>query len=496
MNHALHQLDLTRQQASRAISPETKAALGQYMTPSCIASFMASLFDLEGAGEFHLLDAGAGIGSLSVAFFERLLAEKRDGAVDWVGYEIDPDLCVYLERHLQRCRLDFEARRVHFTAALRRVDFIEDSARRAWSRKGEVFNFAILNPPYKKIPGHSRHRLLLRQMQIETVNLYAAFVALAIDALADGGQLVAILPRSFCNGPYYRPFRQHLLAKTAIRRIHLFDARDKAFGDEEVLQENLVIHLERGGAQGAVRVSTSTDGYLHDYAEAVYAFDQIVLPDNPEGFIHIPTSHIANPLDTSTSFRYTLGDLGLEVSTGPVVDFRLKAHLRAAPAEDTAPLLYPGHFGERGVEWPRLDGKKPNALALNSQTERWLYPNGFYTIVRRFSSKEERRRIRAYVIDPLIFPTAWIGLENHLNVFHVHKQGLSADLAHGLAVYLNSTSVDQYFRRFSGHTQVNATDLRLLKYPSLEVLARLGEWARGQVELTQEIIDGELAKYV
>ncbi|MDP3686861.1 MAG: SAM-dependent methyltransferase, partial [Sulfurimicrobium sp.] len=69
------------------------------------------------------------------------------------------------------------------------------------------------------------------------------------------------------------------------------------------------------------------------------------------------------------------------------------------------------------------------------------------------------------------------------------KQGLPEDLALGLSVFLNSSVVDECFRRFSGHTQVNATDLRLLKYPSREVLMKLGRWARKQGMLTQEQID-------
>ena len=52
-----------------------------------------------------------------------------------------------------------------------------------------------------------------------------------------------------------------------------------------------------------------------------------------------------------------------------------------------------------------------------------------------------------------------LGFENHLNVFHQHKHGLPDNLAHGLAAFLNTTAVDEHFRRFNGHTQVNATDL-------------------------------------
>jgi adenine-specific DNA-methyltransferase len=51
---------------------------------------------------------------------------------------------------------------------------------------------------------------------------------------------------------------------------------------------------------------------------------------------------------------------------------------------------------------------------------------------------------------------------------------MEAALAKGLAVFLNSSLLDRDFRRFSGHTQVNATDLRRLRFPSPESLAVLG----------------------
>jgi adenine-specific DNA-methyltransferase len=189
---------------------------------------------------------------------------------------------------------------------------------------------------------------------------------------------------------------------------------------------------------------------------------------------------------------WSLEEIGLEVSTGPVVDFRLQEYLRENPEEGTAPLLYPTHFVNGQLDWPR-QSKKPNAVIDNLETRKWLYPKGFYTVIRRFSSKEERRRIVAHVVDPAAFKGDAIGFENHLNVFHSGKRGIDGDVAHGLAVFLNSTSVDAYFRRFSGHTQVNATDLRLLRYPGRRDLEELGRWAQVQGELTQELIDQQVA---
>ncbi|RPD94005.1 SAM-dependent methyltransferase, partial [Candidatus Pantoea deserta] len=87
---------------------------------------------------------------------------------------------------------------------------------------------------------------------------------------------------------------------------------------------------------------------------------------------------------------------------------------------------------------------------------------------------------------------ARLGFENHLNLFHENKHGLPEALARGLVLFLNTTAVDEHFRRFNGHTQVNATDLKLMKYPGRNTLIRLGEWAMQQRTLTQDMIDARL----
>ena len=90
--------------------------------------------------------------------------------------------------------------------------------------------------------------------------------------------------------------------------------------------------------------------------------------------------------------------------------------------------------------------------------------------------------------DPERIGAPLVGFENHLNYFHKQGKGLPADLAKGLAVYLNSTIVDQYFRLFSGHTQVNATDLRKMPYPTHEQLLRLSRYVKETMP-DQETID-------
>ncbi|WP_322907724.1 Eco57I restriction-modification methylase domain-containing protein [Paenibacillus sp. SGZ-1009] len=477
MSFLLEEIDKRRLEVNKLLNSKRRSQLGQFMTPIGVAEYMASLFKPTNTCDHYLLDAGAGIGSLTCAYLDRIIVSESSATINSYTFEIDDilreQLKTSIKTYTDKLKLNTQIIADDFIEWA--VDILINNNTLLNSSNPVRFTHAILNPPYKQFPSDSRYRKILRDVGIETGNLYSAFVALALALMEEGGQVVAIIPRSFCNGPYFRHFRNYLLNEAAIHHLHLFNSRTEAFKDDKVLQENVIILLERGGIQGDVVVSSSTDSSFTDYVTKVRPFEKIVSSLDAEKFIHIPTSSVENPIVESDHIVYTLQDIGVQVSTGPVVDFRSKNDLVQMPEPDSVPLFYPNHFVGQYVQWPK-EMKNPNAIKRNEKTEKLLYPNGYYTVVKRFSSKEEKKRLVAGVLNPDQFNSEVIAFENSLNVFHSKKSGIPKELAHGLLAYLNSSWVDEYFRMFNGHTQVNATDLRAMKYPSREVLITLGCW--------------------
>jgi adenine-specific DNA-methyltransferase len=478
----LERVDLVRSDAARRLDPQQQAILGQFLTPSPVARLMASLFVASGS-VFRFLDAGAGTGSLSAALVAELCSRRvRPERIEVTAFEVDPLLADYLRETFALCEATCEAAGISFAATVETEDFVCSGVymliRDAFDdRHKPEFHGAILNPPYKKINSNSHTRKLLRRVGMETSNLYAAFVAVAGKLLAEHGELVAITPRSFCNGSYFRPFRDWLLSDLALTRFHVFESRTSAFRDDGVLQENVIFRAVRGADQPeVVTVSASADPLDEASTQHEVPINRLVLPNDPDRVIHLVADELGHWVaERMARFTHKLDELGLGVSTGRVVDFRADGYLRTEMGPQTVPLVYPGHFDGWYVAWPKPNGRKANALAIDRYTAPQTVPGGVYVLTKRFSAKEERRRVVAAIYDPE--RVGWcgpVGFENHVNYFHEEGSGLPLNLAKGLAAFLNSTLVDEFFRQFNGHTQVNATDLRSLGYPDRLALQRLG----------------------
>jgi adenine-specific DNA-methyltransferase len=454
---------------------------------------MASLF-ARPCDHVRILDAGAGAGALLAALVVDLCARRElPESIEVTAIDSDPEMIPHLERAMNLCNTACTQAGIRFEGIVRCEDFLSEAIAhlddRLFAGPTGGFSHAILNPPYRKINSESHTRRLLNEAGLETTNLYAAFVWLCARLLQPGGEIVAITPRSFCNGPYFRRFRRSLLEMLSLRRIHLFESRKKAFADDSVLQENIIFYGTRGDQQPEhVTISVSTGFDFGQTAIRQVPFDQVVLPSDADSFIHVIEGDDGHRvMESMDRFCTTLDDLGLEVSTGRVVDFRAREFLHQAPEPGTVPLIYPFHFDGGFVRWPVANAKKPNAILAANETQTLLVEAGYYVLTKRFTAKEEPRRVVASIYDPNRIDAPVVGFENHLNYFHASGRGMAAGLAKGLAVFLNSSLFDDYFRLFSGHTQVNATDLRKMRYPSREQILRLGKWVGSALPEQQRI---------
>lgn len=348
-------VEIRRLQINSQLRQRTKTELGQFFSPGHVARLVASKFKPI-RGDVRLLDAGAGIGSLTAAFVERILHDPTSvSSCELVAFEIDVDVVPFLRQCLEDCCRALLACGIparHYLHVSNFLHTVETPSPSLFPEMGDfapTYTHAILNPPYKKINSTSTTRKLLSEAGIETSNLYSAFVWLALLQLQGGGELAAITPRSFCNGAYFRPFRQALLSKAALDSVHLFESRSDAFSDDEVLQENLIFHLVRSDIPSESVTVCRSSGPDDESATVMdVPFNEVVQPADPEKYIHIVADEFDAALKREMAgLPLTLQQLGLSVSTGPVVDFRMKAWLqfRAQSTEQNCPLTHPPTSG-------------------------------------------------------------------------------------------------------------------------------------------------------
>lgn len=480
--------DVNRVEANGKLDEKLRSKLGQFMSSSSVSMLLADMFE-NVAGEHRLLDAGAGVGSLTAAFVERVKGNAT--SIEATCFELSSVMNHYLGDTLGQCSNTCEENNVQWSQTVVEEDFIQHAVQTLLSEGFTPnYNKAILNPPYLKIAAKGEERKALRQVDFETGNLYSAFVGLAIKLLEDGGELVAITPRSFCNGPYFNDFRKLLLDTCSINKIHVFNSRKSAFKADKVLQENVVYHLTKGEPQRDT-VIVSSSSCAEDPNPFVYEvpFNKVVSENNPDRFIHIITDEEEQNIATRAGgLPCSLEDLGIQASTGKVVDFRTRENLSTDFVDGSVPLIFPQHLQKCVIEWPVKNAKKPNALLNNKSTANLMVQNGTYVLTRRLTAKEEKRRIVASIYTADIADVEVVGFENKTNYFHALGEPLHDGLAKGLWVFLNSSLVDKYFRQMNGHTQVNATDLRTLRYPTREQLIDMGK-AVDFEEFNQECVD-------
>ena len=317
-------------------------------------------------------------------------------------------------------------------------------------------------------------------------NIYSLFMAVSAELLSESGRLVYIVPRSFTAGPYFRRFREVFFERVTPTAIHLFDSRKDVFKNQTVLQENLVIAARKrteSGASDEGKVLVSHSKGTHDLGlrQSLAVELKSVLDLNSEHKeLSIPAS--AGDLELVQKIRSwpnTLHSLGLEISTGPVVPFRAEQFLAQDAEPSTVPLLWMNHVHPMRVEWPLMSMDKPQWIRNTTGATKLLVADENYVLLRRFSAKEENRRLVAAPVLQGWLDSHMVGLENHLNYIRGVARALDEELVQGIAALLNSTFLDRYFRLSNGNTQVSATELRAMPLPAENQIRSIGSYFVG-----------------
>jgi adenine-specific DNA-methyltransferase len=156
---------------------------------------------------------------------------------------------------------------------------------------------------------------------------------------------------------------------------------------------------------------------------------------------------------------------------------------------EIVPLLWAHNFDGTGVNYKKTKLKKPTGIRVNKYSLPLLVPVRNYVLLKRFSSKEQNKRLHAVVLLKETFPFKYVGLENHLNFIHKYEKEMSKEEAFGIATLLNSSIADNYFRSLNGNTQVNAVEIRCLPFPSIENLVEIGRQIQAKKSVTLDIAD-------
>ncbi len=485
-------------QALQHRSQQERQQHGQFLTPAPIAQFMARQCGMLHDG-VRILDPATGSGTLACALIEQVVHDGTCRELFLDCLEIDPLLCASARAALDVATAYARGHGVHVHLRVIQADAILACC---MARQGMLFDtlacqadlqpaydVVIANPPYFKLNQNDPRARASASLVAGSTNVYTIFMALAARLLADQGRACFIVPRSFCSGRYFAPFRREFLRQCVPTVIHIFESRSSAFTEDTILQENIIIAFRKRASHEQAVTRRHLPPVTISYSQGsidLLTPRQRCIPSGHfaanhggELFFRLPVTdldeEIIKIVDTWTG---SLLEYGLRISTGPVVPFRARSLLTDAQAvqcEAAVPLLWMQNVLRQQVEWPTERRNKPQGLLLNAAARPLLVPVRNYVLLRRFSAKEDARRMIAAPFLAGTWPYPWIGLENHLNYIYSDQRDLTVVEVCGLAALLNSALLDRYMRVVNGTTQINATDLRVLPLPPLDIIRAIGE---------------------
>lgn len=462
---------------------------GQFFTLLDIAMYMAKLSKIR-LRNIRLLDCGAGTGILGISLCKELIDDDFIKEIEIDFYENDKDVIKLLEENISELEKYSELKGKKLKCKIINENFILYN-KSNWSNKEfkGIYDVIISNPPYKKLAKSSEESEVVNDIVFGQPNIYFIFMAMALHLLKPNGEMIFITPRSFTSGAYFKKFRGYLLDNSSIKKIHIFNSRNNLFKGEEVLQEAIITRFVKDNLKEEIEI-VATNGSDFDRLISLKVPYSTILSDLCENkFILIPSSiDDIKILDLMKRWNNNLINLGYKLKTGPVVDFRAK-ELLSNYSEESVPLIWSDNFINNYIK--KVNNKENyRYIKLTDKSKSILVENKDSIIIKRFTSKEESRRVQtAIYLKEEFIEYKYVGIENHLNYIAKIDGDYDEIELYGLFALFNSTIIDRYYRIINGNTQVNATEINSMPLPDINIIRNIGYRLKNLNDMSTEICD-------
>ena len=468
---------------------------GQFFTSKETAAFMADLFEITKKTEISVLDPGSGSGILSVALIERLQTNEIINTINLVCYENDPNILELLRENLEWVKQQ-SCKEVNYTIVTENYilsQMAEYNGMLFANPDPVKYDVVIGNPPYMKISKDAPEVSVMQDVCYGAPNLYFLFAAMSLFNLKDQGEMVYIIPRSWTSGAYFKQFRQKFLTEGALEHIHLFVSRDKVFEKESVLQETIIIKVKKTKKKPENITITTTQSNADFSEKTTFLAPYSTVISGDDLYVYLVTSpEEVDTLAKVNQWKNTLPSIGLRMKTGLTVDFRNREALRDADEEKAVPLFFSQHIQNGKVVFPA--GREHEYIVTDQKG--LLQNNTNYLFVKRFTAKEEHRRLQCGVYIAKKYPRyQMISTQNKIN-FICGMRELSDCIVYGLYVLFNSTLYDSYYRILNGSTQVNSTEINAMPVPPINIIETMGKALIQTRDMSEASCDKILRSYV
>lgn len=468
--------ELFKQSQNKYLSTKSREYLknnSQFFTPIDISNKMLETIDLKYLNSLEsikILEPSAGCGILVLATVLYLVKNTHIKSINIDIYEINNDLYSILKNNILQLKKYIKSNTlISLNTRIYNQNFILKNSHK-WKSTSikNGYNLIISNPPFKKINQTSEEAIALKEVVFGQPNIYALFIALSLKLLMPNGVYTVVSPRSYLMGMYNEKLRKYAFSNFSLKNLHSFDNRSIfKLTNQEIIISTFVNNKDNTSItishNGKFKHTTTLDKLTYDKNNY-----SLVIPKNDTDML------LMNKIE---NFKYTLDQLGISVSVGPIVQFRNGDYLSDKIYETSfAPLLVSKDILENKIiYYNRENTRKTHNKSISIKAKN-LVKNSNYLLLRKVTAKDDKDPIIAAVLKKNFFNHQLLGIDNNLLYFHSKNltKELSLEECYGLFCYLNSNYFKQLYSLINANHTINISDFNNIKFPGLEILKKMG----------------------